>query len=155
MKLKPIYEDGLVFATIVEKPVAVGHLRLHIKKKIRYMEELTEKEINHVFTITSYLATAAFEAMNAMGTNIIINNGIRDDVEINVIPRFDGDGLNFQWEMKRASPEKLAEIQKKLKQHTDYIGLAIEDKPMLPEEEKEEDETAEEDYRIRQLNRVP
>jgi diadenosine tetraphosphate (Ap4A) HIT family hydrolase len=163
-----VYEDGLLFVMVEKKPAVPGHIKIYPKKKARFIEDLSDSEINHFFTVTSYVATAIFEGIGAHGTNIIINNGYNDDFfEINVIPRTEGDGLDFQWELKRAAPETLDNVQGKLREHTDFIGINIpaEDIPVKPVEqqttqeaileESQDKEDDEENYLIRQLNRLP
>ncbi len=150
-----IYEDSVLFAVLVKRPMVAGHVKIYAKKEVKYIEELSDLEINHLFTVSSYVATAIFEGVGAHGTNIILNNGFDDNFVINVIPRTDGDGINFQWDMKQAKPEDLESVQKKLKQHTDFIGFSVpEEEPTVIQKEIEE-EPEEEDYRIRQINKIP
>ena len=159
-----IYEDQIVKVFLVEKPVIEGHIKLFIKKKIKNLKELKEDELKHVFKISSLLSTVVFENLSAHGTNIIINDGL-EDFCIDVIPRFNDDGLKINWEPKQTTPDKLDEAYKKLKPHMEFIGVK---KPQQNEIENNDDKTEsnnqennqetedeELDYRIRQINRIP
>ncbi len=159
-----IYEDGLMYVFLMKKGVAEGHVKIIPKKGIRFIEELPGNEISHFFRVASKIASGIFEGIGAQGTNIIVNNGFKEHFEIDIIPRSEGDGLDFQWKMDRASPEELEKVETEMKQHTEYIGITSQEalpqkeiqtqkiEPQINEKESD-NEPEEEDYRIRQLNR--
>ncbi|MGM5484777.1 MAG: HIT family protein [Nanobdellota archaeon] len=176
-----IYEDALLKADVAEKGLVEGHVKVHPKTGKDYLEDHAEEEIEHIFIVTSKIASSIFETLGAQGTNIIINNGLEDQLTINIIPRFENDNIDFQWKAEQAKPENLDKVMKKLKEHTDYIGInaspekvnmsgqeektendkpAEQTEPTEPAQEKGEEsknmeEEPEEDYRIRQLDRIP
>ena len=147
-----LYEDAVAFAVLEKEGAAEGHVKIYPKKSVRYVEELSDEESSHIIFISSYVATAVFEAVGAQGTNIIVNNGVDDKhLEIDVLPRSEDDNIDMQWTPSQAKPEDLESVQKRLKQHTDYIGLQVMDENLPAPEQPEEEE--ENDYRIKQLER--
>lgn len=168
-----LYEDEVLFAHLPQDGEVEGHVRVYPKKDVKFVDELSEDEIDHLFHVSSKIATAIFEGVGAQGTNIILNNGFKEIFEINIIPRFEGDGLNYQWEMKQADPNELESIKKKLKQHTEFIGSKIDENQIKNElkdnnnnnnnnidnhkieQDLDNESNDEEDYRIRQINRIP
>lgn len=165
-----LYEDELLYVILMKQAAAVGHVKITPKKGVRFIDELPSNEVNHFFIVASKVASGIFEGLGAQGTNIIVNNGFKEHFEIDIIPRSEGDNLNFQWKMDRASPEELDKIQKQMNQHTEYIGINSGNE--IPKEQKQiqqtqnqveqtsiqnktevQEQPEEEDYRIRQLRR--
>lgn len=169
-----IYEDAVCFAILEKKPAIEGHVKLYSKRAIRYIEDIPSEEAEHIFFVMNSIATAVFEGVGAQGTNIVFNNGHNGDyIEINIIPRFPDDDLDLMWEPKQGDPKELDDIQKSLKQHTDYISMDADDKkrnrhlevreesdfkdddPVADEDAQDsEDDEEEDNYLIRQLNRL-
>ena len=156
-----LYEDQIVKVFLVEKPIIEGHVRLYIKKDVKFIDQLEEKEINHIFKISSLLSTLVFENLSAHGTNIIVNSGI-NNLFIDILPRYNEDKLKINWEPKQTTPEKLDASFNKIKGHTQYLGIKKEtssdnnnSKEVVEKDIDENNETEELDYRIRQINRIP
>jgi diadenosine tetraphosphate (Ap4A) HIT family hydrolase len=123
-----IYEDGLIDAILQDKAVTEGHVVLYVKKQVKHIEQLSDGEISHLFSVSNIVSSTVFEATGAQGTNIIVNNGI-NGISVNIVPRKEGDNINVNWELKPAKPEDLEKLQKKIREHTDYIGLKFGKKP--------------------------
>ena len=163
-----IYEDQIVKAFLVEKPAIEGHVKIYPKKNIKNLKELDEDELKHVIKISSLMSTVIFENLSAHGTNIIVNDGL-EKLCIDVLPRFNDDGLKINWEPKQTTPEKLDASHKQLKPHMEFIGIKkpkqknVENNENNNENKTEsnnqnnnqETEDEELDYRIRQLDRIP
>lgn len=193
---KKIYEDELLDVILLSSALAEGQIAIYPKKIVKHIEQLADNEIEHLFAVANIVSSSVFEAVGAQGTNIVINNGIKG-VSLNIVPRKDGDKLNLNWDLKPAKPEELEKTQKKLKEHTDYIGFSFGSKkkrestnePKMPLKEHKPEKThekidetkisrentrsdrqdtpennhktdipereEEDDYRIRQLFRIP
>ena len=151
-----LYEDDIAIAFIPEKPCTMGHIHVEPKKVTKSVADLSDKEVEHLFYVASFSATALFENMGAQGTNIICNPG--DHFTIDVVARSEGDTVNFIWTPKEANEEELKDAHKRIKDKADMIG--VEQKKVEPTDvdKKETIETAEdgeEDERITQLRRIP
>lgn len=112
MEPQVVYEDE--FATIVfgHQPAALGHLKVFPKQKVKSIEELSSKQIAHLFTLATRCASLLFDGLQAQGTNIILNDGknanqVDDNICIDVIARTEGDGLKFNWEFKQGDYEQV------------------------------------------------
>jgi diadenosine tetraphosphate (Ap4A) HIT family hydrolase len=163
-----LYEDALLFVELLKTSAILGQVKIVPKKAVRFIENLSDEEIAHFFNVSSYVATAVFEALGAHGTNIMLSSGFKDRFEFNVFPRSNEDGINFTWDMKPANPDDLEKIKNRLLDHTSYVGI---EKPKInPQDnlkvketqhniqdnvEDNVEEDNEEDYRIRSLNRIP
>src|SRR3989338_2025618 len=77
------------------------------------------------------VSTALLNVLGAAGTNIIVENGTGADQQVphlafNVIPRVEGDGLNFQWQPKKLSDEQMGLIELQLKEQAKDVGVVPE-----------------------------
>jgi len=148
-----IYEDDVCTAVLAD--AALGHIQVIPKKKVKEMHELEPKEVSHVFRVASYASTVIFETLQLHGTNILVNT-LKPQLVIDVLPRKQDDGLELQWERKPMQEEELAQVQKTIKDKTDYIGV---EKPPTEIAEAKKEELSEEEgvvnYLLKQIQRIP
>ena len=169
---KLIYEDDLCFAILHESPAIAGHTLVIPKEHTPIIEELKDEIINHLFAVSNKISTAIFESLGAFGTNIIINNGHDAGQElphlvINVIPRKENDGLNFEWTPKQSSQEDLKAISSRIKNYSDLIFAGKDELPDVKvkhhdeeinnenAEDKIEQKIKKKDYLTESINRIP
>lgn len=122
-----IYEDDKVVAMIDENPAAFGHLAVMPKNHYPIIEQVPDYTINHLFQIANKLSVVLFESAEIQGTNILINNGIAAGQDlahfmVNIIPRKEGDGINFLWQPKQMSEEEMSTVELVLKENAQSIG---------------------------------
>jgi histidine triad (HIT) family protein len=167
-KLNIIYEDDVVYGMLEPNPAGLGHIILMPKEHFTIIEQVPGMVSNHLFQIANKLSVATFEALGAMGTNIIVTNGVAAGQRsshflVNIIPRWEKDGLNFQWKTKQFNEEELSSVELQLRQFAN-----VNEEPhhsVIPEHShadsqeshphQEEEDVDDEDYRVRQLDRVP
>lgn len=164
-----LYEDTLIQVRLSEKPMSKGHIEVLPIKKASYMSDLSDIEMEHLFFGASYAATALFEFLGAHGTNIILNES-DEQLCVNVIARFQDDGLNFLWDPKPASPDDLKDAAKSIADKIDYEIWAKNNPDKVkkdnsnssssPEKkeiisEKNEDGSSKKNYLISSLRRIP
>lgn len=160
-KEKIVYEDKDIVAMLHPRPASQGHIILTTKQHFAIIEHCPNDVVGNLFNIANKISTAVFEGLQAHGTNIIIQNGVAAGQTaphfiINIIPRRENDGLNFQWQPRQMKDEDLATAEVQLKEKAKDIG--IEEKAPAPveiKEEKTEEIEGEENYLIKQLNRIP
>ncbi len=163
--VKKIYEDEKVLAFLKPNPASFGHILIIPKAHYTIIEQVPDFEVGKLFNVSNKLCTAAFETLGAGGTNILTQNGVAagqsvPHFAINIIPRKENDGLNFQWQPKQLSQEEMSTVELKLKDASHNIGgfQKSDNAPMqvakqLPEKIKEK--KGEENYLIKQLDRMP
>lgn len=151
-----IYEDSKVIALLNDKPSTGGHVLLYPKEHYVIIEQIPDETFEHMFSVANKISVALFDAIGAHGTNILINNGIAAGQKtthalINIIPRVENDGLNFQWNSIKENEESLKTVQLTLQQEEKEEIKEVKEEPKV-EEAIEEDE---ENYMLRQLERMP
>lgn len=159
-----VYEDDVCMAFLNEQPASPGHITIIPKEHHPIIEQVPDQDVGHMFDIANKMSTIAFEVLGAKGTNMIVENGLSAGqsvahFSINVIPRQENDGNDYQWEAKEATQDSLSEAELMLKDFTKNIG-DFEKKKQEPEEIKTEKENIESDdeetdYRIDHLTRIP
>lgn len=164
-KLERVYEDKELIAVVHPKPAVPGHLLVIPKKHYPIIEQIPDYEVSHLFNVANKLSVAVFEASQSQGTNIILQNGIAAGQEIphvclHIIPRTEGDGIDFQWKPKQLTQEEMSAVETKLKSAAKEIGIFETEKKKEPVKiEKKlktiKDTEDRENYLIKQLERLP
>ncbi|MBI4149852.1 HIT family protein [Candidatus Woesearchaeota archaeon] len=113
-----IYEDDNVYAFLDISPVNPGHTLVVPKQHCTDLYEMTNDEINAVFTTAKRIAKAVVRGVQADGVNIGMNNGkaagqIVFHAHIHVIPRFMNDGYHH-WHGKPYEGGQQAEVAKRI-----------------------------------------
>jgi len=144
--VKTVYEDDQVMAILDINPASKGHVLVFLKKHYQFLGQIEDAEAGYLFKITNQISTAVFEAMGATGTNIVVNNGqgagqTAPHVLINVIPRYENDGINLRWNPQKIEEAEMEEIAKKIQEKTANVGASKEAPAVIQEEvSKEEDD---------------
>lgn len=115
-----VYEDNLVKAVLDINPASKGHILLFPKDHYPISSMMSDELTSHIFRIANMLSKAAYEAMNAQGTNIYVANGQAagqnlQHVLIHIIPRYKDDGLAIPWQGKKVENEYLKKIAAEIK----------------------------------------
>lgn len=113
--VKTVYEDDKVLAILDINPANKGHTLLFPKEHASLLNQVPEKDIQHLFSIANKIATAVFEATKAEGTNIFVANGAAagqtsPHTLINIIPRFAKDKVSMAWEHKKIEEKEMETI---------------------------------------------
>ena len=123
---KKIYEDDKCIAILDINPANPGHILLLPKEHYSIMPQVPESEIAHLFIIAKTVSNAALRSLGIQGTNIIVQNGIAAGQKaqhfmVHVIPRKEGDGLNFELPKKKMNEADLESIKQKLESKLGHV----------------------------------
>jgi len=160
-KGKVIFEDEKVVAMLNPRSCCQGHILVMPKEHFSIIEQVPDYIIGHISRVVNRISMAVFEVFQANGTNILIQNGVAAGQKTNhfmvhIIPRKETDGLNFQWQPKQLNEEQMSTIEIKLKEESSGIGdFEKEEKKPVKIDNKIEKIDKEENYIIKQLNRIP
>lgn len=135
---KALYEDEKVLCVLPGKSMGKGELVIYSKTEEKYVEKLSQQDSAHLFFTASLASTAVFEGLKAHGTNIILKSGECDDnpegkLSMHIFPRWQDDGLKFQWQPKQAKND-INGVAKKIKDKTWNVKY---EKEEMEEEKKE------------------
>jgi len=146
---RKIYEDDKVIAVIDINPASRGHVLVFPKKHAQVLGQLSDEEVTYLFKIANKTATVIYENLKAEGTNIFVANGVAagqnmPHVIVHVIPRYQGDGVTFEWKGKKMSEKDLDDVMNVLSNKIKF------------EQKIEKKEVKEiKDYRADKVQRIP
>lgn len=157
-----LYEDEKVVAFLSDTPAVAGHIVVAPRQHVPIFEQIPDFVVSELFVKANKLSVACFEALGAEGTNILIQNGVAAGQNcahacVNVVPRREGDGLDLLWKPKQLSEEQMSVFELKIKDEAKKIGVFEKEKPKPVEIKKPEEikPSKEENYLIKQLQRIP
>ncbi len=180
--IEKIYSDEYVVAMLARKGVAKGEVVVMPVEHYPIIEMIPDWVMARIGEVVNDLSKAVFDATNAEGTNILINNGVAAGQKwahamVRIIPRHSNDGLDFSWKTKQLSEEEMSTVELSLKEAAAGIGNFMESEEKGPlkldkepaeltksesEKKKKNDLEGEKivgerttDYRMRQLYRTP
>ena len=99
--------------------------------------------------------------LGASGANLIIENGTGAEQQVphlsfNIIPRVEGDGINFQWQPKKLSEEQMSLAELQLKEQTKSVSAEPEHKePIRLDAAKHGEAVQKSNYLTKNLRRIP
>jgi histidine triad (HIT) family protein len=152
-----LFEDDDVSVFLTETPAGLGHVIVTTKKHFENLEKAPDYLFAWAFTIANKVSKVMLESVNMQGLNLLIEVGKVGHPIINLVPRFENDNLGMKWDPKPGDQEELKTVQLMYESETKSMGVS-EDKPKsAPQETKSDDKeiSDKEDYRIKQLLRIP
>ena len=125
-----IYQDDDLMVMIEQVALAPGEIVIVPKEHYTIFEMLPKKLITKMSNIANKVGVAVFDSLGCQGTNILINNGLGAGQNVphfalNIIPRFENDNLNLQWNAQELNEADLEDAFIQLGSMTE--GLVIED----------------------------
>jgi histidine triad (HIT) family protein len=152
---KKIYEDDKTIAVLDINPGNPGHVLLMPKEHYMIMPQLPEDELQHIFTVAKHLSNVLLRTLDVRGTNIIVANGPAagqraQHFMIHIIPRKEGDGLEFNVPSNKYSEEELDKVAATVtKRLNELLGVKEEDKQQTSQEilEKPKKKVVEADFK--------
>ena len=129
-----IYEDDKAVAFLSERPVSMGHVIVAPRQHYPILEATPDYVVGHLLVVANSLSIALFSALEAQGTNILIQNGepAGQDVAhliIHIIPRYAEDGLEFQWQPRQLTEEQMSAVELALREQAKSITSFEKEKP--------------------------
>ncbi len=145
-KVMTVYEDEEVIAFLNPTPAVPGEVLVTTKKHYTLLEEVPNYLVGKLFSLSNKISVALFELLGLKGTNILVNEGAAagqgvQHFLIHVIPRKEGDTLNFDWPRKKPNPNEFETAFLLIKKFTDKLVITYDEpaekkKVILPEKEK-------------------
>jgi len=116
-----LYEDSQIIAVLDIMPFTEGHTLIMPKRHFQFLFQLPEDLQRHIINVTNKLSTYIINATKANGFNLLVSNGLVagqniPHIAINLIPRFQEDGINFDFERKRSSKHELEKIASQVRE---------------------------------------
>ena len=140
-----VYEDNNIIAMLDIAPANLGHVIVIPKQHYQFLFQLPDQLLWELVKVVKLILPSLVNASKASGVNIIINQGESagqrlPHLAINLIPRFENDGLKFEWERKQTKKEELAALANDIISRMQKTIKAQEDEIRNKEIEKKQEE---------------
>jgi histidine triad (HIT) family protein len=114
-----IFETADATAFLDINPVNRGHILVVPKAHATSLAELSDECSAHIGMLLPRLCRAVRTATQADGFNVVVNGGkvagqTIDHCHFHVIPRFDGDPVNWPWPHTGYQGDEMAEMQSRI-----------------------------------------
>ena len=117
---KTIFEDDVVRVVLDIYPANPAHMLILTKKHHSIFNQLSREEAEHLGKIAKQISELSFKVLKPEGINFFIANGAVAGQKaphfiLHAIPRFQGDGINFEVPEKGADEKEISDFYEKLK----------------------------------------
>lgn len=114
---RSIYEDETFNVILDLAPATKGHALILPKEHAANIYELPEDTAEKAFVLAKKLARRMRDRLECEGLNIVQNNGAAagqtvSHFHLHLIPRYEGDGQEINWNPTEPTAEELDEIKK-------------------------------------------
>ncbi|MEK6968192.1 MAG: HIT family protein [Nanoarchaeota archaeon] len=141
-KKNMLYEDEHSAVLLYPQPASAGHLLVLPRKHITILEQLPPEIGGKLAIIANKMSMIQFEALQASGTNFLIQNGVgagqtMPHLGIHLIPRKDSDGIDLSWKSRPLTEEQMAAVELGLREQLEIVEPSTEPaKQELPKIER-------------------
>ncbi len=157
-----LMEDELFNIFHPKNSFTIGQIAVAPKRHVQIFEQMDDDETRKLAVLSKKLSSAVFDALNAEGTNILIQNGIPAGQEqphfsLQVIPRKEDDKLSLMWTPRQLSDDDMQKIFDILSKDLSQLKIekkAKEEKKAEIKEEKKE-QLKGDSYMVERLRRMP
>ena len=115
-----VYEDESVVAFMDINPAKRGHCLVLPKEHYENIFDVSDEVLGGTILAVKKVASAVQKAVKSDGVNVLQNNNraagqLIPHIHFHVIPRFEGDGINFSYRSEKYAEGELAELLSKIK----------------------------------------
>ena len=168
-----VYEDDLFLAFITEEALAPGQVTIIPKEKYTIFEMVPNSVLAKLAIVIKVVSSGVFESLQCHGTNLLIENGVSAGQEVpyfslQVVPRFENDGIDLDWEGEELEEFDMENVMMQLKAQLDGSAAPIMDKELSEvgdaaiEEDSlddyddlEEEDPSKNTYLLQSLRKIP
>ncbi len=166
-KAEIVYEDELFLAFVSEEAYAPGQITIIPKEKYTIFEMVPDAILTKLGAVVKLVSSAVFDSLKCHGTNVLIENGISagQDVpyfSVVVLPRYQGDGLDFEWSGEEMEEFDLENAFLQLEAQVNGSASAVSaehigDDTVVNDDldDMDDSDDKEDNYLVKSLNRMP
>ncbi len=118
---KKVHEDSNTVAFLDINPANHGHTLVMPKKHAENIFDVDDETLKNTILVVKSMAAIIKERMNAVGVNIVQNNGrhagqLVNHIHFHIIPRFENDSVIISYKRIQMTEKELDDVAKKLAQ---------------------------------------
>ena len=128
-----LHQDAEIVVAVKDTSVIPGQITVFPTEHHPIMELVPDNILQKCSIMANKVSVAIFEGLDTTGTNVIIQNGTaagqnRPHFAIEIIPRRENDGLDFQWPQKQLTEDELGYLFNELTEEVPEEKPAIKPK---------------------------
>lgn len=148
--------DGIIIAAR-DHILGPGQISVFPKEHFTIMEMVPEDILERCASVANKVSIATFESLGSQGTNLIVKNGVGaaqtvPHFAIDIVPRKENDGLNFQWDAKQLAEDVMETAFTSITEQTKQVGKEEKEETVDKIDDKGEKK---DNYLLKSLRRVP
>jgi len=121
---KKIYESDRIISFLDISPANKGHSLVITKRHYQTIFEVDEEDLKELIIAIKKISNAIMTATGASGINILSNIGedagqVIKHLHFHIIPRFKGDGIDFEYTPKKYEGEEMEILCNKIRNEID------------------------------------
>lgn len=114
-----IYEDEYVLCFLDISQASEGHTLIVPKKHFENLFDVDQETLNHMAQAVKIVTNLLKEKLGVTDVNLLNNSGTNAGqtvmhLHFHIIPRKEGDNINFSFQENEPNVDKLSQTQKKL-----------------------------------------
>ena len=114
-----VFENSEFIVILDKFPAAKGHTLIMPKEHVENIYDLDTEKASNLFVLATHVARVLKQTLKCEGMNLVQNNGkiagqTIPHFHLHLIPRYEGDSLNFNWVNEEANDEELRELARKV-----------------------------------------
>lgn len=118
-----IYSDDVVGAVVLSNGNALGHVKVFPKEHIEKISEASDELMERIAQVQLKITSILVEQVGYTGYNVMVNAFPLEHFSIDIIPRFDNDGIHFNPKVDESEKKNLVDTQKRLKASLNVIDM--------------------------------
>ena len=152
-----LYEDQQFVVFVPKEAASKGHVRVTVKEHNDAFEKVSEQDVQSLFWVGNLVASAMFDSLGAIGTNIIASD--KDHVFLDVLARFENDGVELKWDPQKVDASDLDSLASRIAEKVGSKGSEPEKQEVkeidIQKEEVVKEEEGRENYFLKMLEKLP
>ena len=137
-----LHEDSAIFVMMDISPASSGHIIIIPKQHYQFIFQVPDQILWDMIKTAKMIIPSLVNAVKSKGFNILISQGVAggqriNHFSLNIIPRYENDGISFEWQRKTLLNEQKA-VAEKLKEVFSKIGEEVKTSVIEKKEEKVE-----------------
>lgn len=143
IKAYQIYEGEHFLAMLDIMPATKGHTIIIPKQHIQFLTQMSDKDVKEIFMLARKIIPFITGKTQCQGVDVYIAQGISQRIPhlaLNLIPRYQDDKVNFDWNREKADEKQLESLAKDLSSELNKIKQKEHEEKQEVKQEKEESE---------------
>lgn len=158
-----LYEDDEVVVAVKDMVALPGQVTIFPKEHFTIMEIVPDKILEKCSLLANKVSMAVFDGLECQGTNVIVQNGLGAGQKVphfavEIVPRRENDGLNFQWKAIQVVEEEMERTSELLEAGIAEVGKEERKKNVVIEDKKTEiklEKGERDNYLLKSLRKKP